>query len=52
MSNVASTTVKSAAGAIVKSQTAAFDELGRTLKSIGAGGQTTTYAYDKTSMQA
>jgi YD repeat-containing protein len=49
MSNVASTTVKSAAGAIVKSQTAAFDELGRMLKSIGAGGQTTTYAYEKNS---
>jgi YD repeat-containing protein len=49
MSNVTSRTVKGSAGAIVKSQTALFDELGRTLKSIGASNQTTSYAYDKTS---
>ena len=49
MSNVTGRTVKSATNAIVRSQTATFDELGRTLKSIGAANQTTTYAYDKTS---
>jgi RHS repeat-associated protein len=49
MSNVSSRTVKGATGTIVRSQTAAFDELGRTLRSIGASNQTTTYSYDKTS---
>jgi YD repeat-containing protein len=49
MSNVTSRMVKGATGTIVKSQTAAFDELGRTLRSIGASNQTTTYSYDKTS---
>jgi YD repeat-containing protein len=49
MSNVTSRTVKGSTGTIVRSQTAAFDELGRTLRSIGASNQTTTYSYDKTS---
>jgi RHS repeat-associated protein len=49
MSNVTSRTVRGSIGGLAKSQTALFDELGRTLKSIGAGGQTTSYAYDKTS---
>ena len=46
MGNRASETVKSDTGAIVRSQTAVFDDLGRLLQSLGALSQTTAYAYD------
>ena len=47
MGNRTAETVKSATGTIKRSQTRVFDELGRLLRSIGASGQTWTYAYDK-----
>ncbi|WP_161957150.1 DUF6531 domain-containing protein [Aestuariivirga litoralis] len=40
--------VKSASGAIVRQQSALFDELGRLMRSIGAAGQQTAFAYDRT----
>src|SRR6185369_4310563 len=39
--------IKTTAGAIVRQQTFAYDELGRLLQSIGAGSQTWSFAYDK-----
>jgi RHS repeat-associated protein len=38
--------IRNTGGAIVKTQNAVFDQLGRMLEQIGASGQTTTYAYD------
>jgi YD repeat-containing protein len=38
--------VKSADGTVVRSQSRAFDELGRLLRLVGAGGETWSYAYD------
>jgi RHS repeat-associated protein len=43
-----SRTVKSASGAIVRQQSALFDELGRLMRAIGAAGQTTLFRYDRT----
>jgi RHS repeat-associated protein len=40
------TQIAASGGTIVKTQSAAFDDLGRLLQSIGAAGQTTGYAYD------
>jgi RHS repeat-associated protein len=34
-------------GALVKTQSRVFDELGRLIQSIGAAGETTSYSYDK-----
>ena len=41
-------TVKSASGAIIRQQSALFDELGRLMRAIGAAGQQTVYRYDRT----
>ncbi len=38
--------VHDASGAVAREHRRAFDELGRLIRSIGAQGQTTTYAYD------
>ena len=46
--DVTATTVKSAGGAIVRQQSALFDELGRLMRSIGAASQTVDYDYDRT----
>ena len=43
-----SRTVKSASGAILRQQSALFDELGRLMRSIGAAGQQTLFKYDRT----
>ncbi len=40
------TQIAASGGAIAKSQSQVFDDLGRLLQSIGAAGQTTGYAYD------
>ena len=46
--DVTSTTVKASGGAIVKQQSALFDELGRLMRQIGAAAQQTSYGYDRT----
>ncbi len=46
MGNRTAETVKSETGAIIRSQTATFDEIGRMLQSLGAASQTTVFAYD------
>ena len=46
--DIVSRTVKSSSGAIVRQQSALFDELGRLLRSIGAAGQQTQFQYDRT----
>jgi len=47
MGNRTAETIKTAAGgAITKTMTRAYDQLGRLLQSIGAASQTTAYAYD------
>ncbi|MCA3561466.1 MAG: RHS repeat protein, partial [Aestuariivirga sp.] len=43
-----SRTVKSASGAILRQQSALFDELGRLMRSIGAAGQQSSFRYDRT----
>ncbi len=43
---VTSTQVRDAAGALTTQSTAAYDELGRLIRSIGAAGQTTTVGYN------
>ena len=47
MGNVTRTDVKSAGGTIVRTQSAAFDELGRLLRDVGAVAQSTAYGYDR-----
>lgn len=46
--DVTSRTVRSASGAIIRQQSALFDELGRLMRAIGAAGQQTVYRYDRT----
>jgi len=46
--DVTSRTVKSSSGAIIRQQSALFDELGRLMRSIGAAGQETVFRYDRT----
>ena len=48
MGNVTSRTVKTGSGAIIRQQSALFDELGRLMRSIGAAGQQTLFSYDRT----
>jgi RHS repeat-associated protein len=48
MGNVTSRTVKTGSGAIIRQQSALFDELGRLMRSIGAAGQQTLLSYDRT----
>ena len=48
MGNVTSRTVKTGSGAIIRQQSALFDELGRLMSSIGAAGQQTLLSYDRT----
>ena len=48
MGNVTSRSVRSATGAVVTSTQQVFDELGRLLRSVGASGRITSYAYDRT----
>jgi YD repeat-containing protein len=48
--DVTSRAIRTAANAIVFQQSQTFDELGRMLKSIGATGQATSYAYDRTDL--
>ena len=47
MGNRTAEKIKASGGTIVKSTTRTYDELGRLLRNIGAGNQTTIYAYDK-----
>jgi RHS repeat-associated protein len=47
MGNITQTDTKNAGGIIVQQVRNTFDELGRTLKLIGAANQETRYAYDK-----
>src|SRR5262249_39673862 len=47
MGNRTAEKIKNSGGTIVRSMTRTYDELGRLLQSIGAGSQTTAYAYDK-----
>jgi RHS repeat-associated protein len=47
MGNVTSETIRAAGGSITYSMTKAYDELGRLLRIIRAGGRTTTFGYDK-----
>jgi len=49
MGQATGTTVKTSGSVITAQQTAAYDELGRIIQSIGAGSQTTAMAYDKVS---
>lgn len=49
LGNATARRIKDSGGTLQLSQTAAFDELGRLLKFIGASNQTWTHAYDKTS---
>ena len=46
--DVTSRTVKSGSGAIIRQQSAVFDELGRIMRAIGAAGQQTLFRYDRT----
>ncbi|WP_420347619.1 RHS repeat-associated core domain-containing protein [Pelagibius sp.] len=46
MGNVTGEVLRSDTGAIVRSQTRVFDELGRLLQQVGAATQTTTFGYD------
>ena len=48
--NVTSRVIKDAGNTTVFSRTHDYDELGRLLRDIGAGGETTTFAYDKTDL--
>jgi YD repeat-containing protein len=47
MGNRTAEKIKNSGGTIVKSMTHTYDELGRLLQNIGAGNQTTGFAYDK-----
>jgi len=47
MGNRTAENIKATGGAIVKSMTHTYDELGRLLRNIGAASQTTAFAYDK-----
>ncbi|MBN0134186.1 RHS repeat protein, partial [Pseudomonas aeruginosa] len=38
--------IKDASGSLVRQQQWAYDELGRLLRAVGAGGQTRSFAYD------
>ncbi|QQS12097.1 MAG: RHS repeat protein [Rhodospirillales bacterium] len=49
MGGATATVVKESGGTVRRQMTAAFDELGRLMRSIGAAGQTTAYAYDRLS---
>jgi YD repeat-containing protein len=49
MGNVTRTETKDASLSILRLQRAAFDELGRTLRDIGASNQTTVHGYDNNS---
>ncbi len=46
MGSVTGEVLRSDTGAIVRSQTRVFDELGRLLQQVGAATQTTTFGYD------
>ncbi|MCZ8322894.1 MAG: hypothetical protein O9296_15120, partial [Novosphingobium sp.] len=47
MGGMTATRVKDSGGTIVRSQSQAFDELGRLIRIIGANSQTTAMSYDK-----
>ncbi len=47
MGNRTQTEVRSAVDTVTATQSQTFDELGRLLRELGAGAQTTTHAYDK-----
>jgi len=47
MGNITKEEIKDAGGTLKKTQTRTFDELGRMLKSIGAGTQETAFSYNK-----
>lgn len=49
MGNRTQTKIKSSTGAILKTQSAVYDELGRLLQSVGASSQTTSFEYDDNS---
>ena len=51
MGNVTSDVLRSDSGAIVRSQTQVYDELGRLLQQVGAASQTTSFGYDLNSNQ-
>jgi RHS repeat-associated protein len=46
MGNRTQTKIKSSTGAILKTQTRVYDELGRLLQSVGASSQATSFEYD------
>jgi YD repeat-containing protein len=46
LGNRTQTQILNSSGSITKTQSQVFDELGRLLQSIGAAGQTTSFAYD------
>ncbi|WP_247263456.1 MULTISPECIES: RHS repeat-associated core domain-containing protein [Pseudomonas] len=46
MGNRTSAQLKDASGTLTRQQQSTYDELGRLLTQVGAGGQTTRYAYD------
>jgi RHS repeat-associated protein len=48
--NRTATMVRAAGGAVTRSTTATFDELGRVLTQVGAGAQVTGFAHDKNSL--
>ncbi len=52
MGNRTAMRVKNSAGSLVLQQQQAFDELGRLIKSVGAGNQTQRYGYDLNDNQA
>jgi RHS repeat-associated protein len=47
LSQVTGVTTKTSSGAVTQQETRAYDELGRLIRTIGAGSQTWTYGYDK-----
>ncbi|NYZ66288.1 RHS repeat protein [Endozoicomonas sp. SM1973] len=49
MGNLTQQQVTSATGSVVSQSTQAYDEMGRLLQAVGAGGQTTRFQYDKNS---
>ncbi len=51
MGNVTGDVLRSDSGAIVRSQTRVYDELGRLLQQVGAASQTTSFGYDLNSNQ-
>lgn len=52
MGNRTAMRVKNSTGTLVQQQQQAFDELGRLIKSVGAGSQTQRYGYDLNDNQA